>query len=204
MRQSKQPHWKRESPQHPVWSVSWSSHSAMLGDSSWAGPGPWKHSTAAGPQDVLWVRCHENWAVGPDQTRLSLRWPPATNLSREMQVCVSIDHRMNVAIFKRKGHQSETTIYVCTCVYMCTKPNGKIKIYHKLKSTNILLYGALVLQKATLTAAVINICILTEDKMTNSERGIIWLILFNITVWFCLTFIKLTQRRSSSSNKSHY
>lgn len=118
MYQSKLPHWKIKpqadcisSTQSGVLSISYSLHPAILEDSSWADHVPSQHSTVAWwPQDVLWVRCHENWAVGPDQTGLSLRWPSATNSSWEMQVCVSMDHWMDVAVFRQNVHNLKQTL----------------------------------------------------------------------------------------------
>lgn len=112
MYQSKLPHWKIKlqadcvsSIQSGVLSISYSLHPAMLEDSSWADPGPSQLSAVTWwPQDVLWVRCHENWAVGPDQTGLSLRWLPATDSSWKMQVCASMDHWLDVAIFRQNCH----------------------------------------------------------------------------------------------------
>lgn len=92
---------------------------AMLGDSSGADPGPSQCSAAARPQDVLWVRCHENGTAGADQTGLSPQWPPATSASGDQQVCVSIDHRLDVAIFRHNGHSSKYMyVRMCTSTHM--------------------------------------------------------------------------------------
>lgn len=65
-----------------------------------------QHNAVVSPQDVLWVRCHENCAAGPDQTWLNPGWPLATDPSLEMQVhvCVSIDHRLEMALTKQTYH----------------------------------------------------------------------------------------------------
>lgn len=78
-------------------------------------------SAVAWPQDMIWVRCHENWAAGPDQTGLSLWWKPGHQPLLGKQVCHSRDQRLDVAIFRRRGHHQNK--YSCVCVlfdYTCT------------------------------------------------------------------------------------